>query len=180
MRTIPIILTTFAALSLSMLGARASNGSWCANYGTGHSGIDCSFKSMEQCLATLSGLSGFCAQIRSPARATGEAGPGTYRRLPEVALTEPSASSTNYSSNFSSRPNGRHRHLVMRPQDSGAKKSPARFRPSRSAPMRDWISASVSRLCCMPILRPLVCARAASGHGTAAPPSVAKNFRRPM
>jgi Protein of unknown function (DUF3551) len=80
MRTIPIILTTFAALSLSMFGARASNGSWCANYGTGHSGIDCSFKSMEQCLATLSGLSGFCAP--NPFPGTGYGRGGTWNLSP--------------------------------------------------------------------------------------------------
>ena len=61
MRTTPLVFITFTALSLSATGALAG-GSWCANYGTGHSGIDCSFKSMEQCLATLSGLSGFCAK----------------------------------------------------------------------------------------------------------------------
>jgi hypothetical protein len=60
MRTIPFILITFTALSFSATGALAG-GSWCANYGTGHSGIDCSFNSMEHCRATLLGLSGFCA-----------------------------------------------------------------------------------------------------------------------
>jgi hypothetical protein len=41
--------------------ARAgANGSWCANYGTGHSGTDCSFTSFEQCRATVSGVYGFC------------------------------------------------------------------------------------------------------------------------
>jgi hypothetical protein len=39
MRTIPLVLITFVALSLSTTGARAgTNGSWCANYGTSHSG----------------------------------------------------------------------------------------------------------------------------------------------
>ena len=41
MRTIPFVLITFVALSLSTSAARAdANGSWCANYGTGHSGIN--------------------------------------------------------------------------------------------------------------------------------------------
>src|SRR5262245_22981270 len=36
MRTIPFVLITFVALSLSTSAARAdANGSWCANYGTG-------------------------------------------------------------------------------------------------------------------------------------------------
>jgi hypothetical protein len=34
MRTIPLVLITFVALSLSTIGVRAgANGSWCANYG---------------------------------------------------------------------------------------------------------------------------------------------------
>jgi uncharacterized protein DUF3551 len=80
MRTIPIILTTFAALSLSTLGARASDGSWCANYGTGHSGIDCSFKSSEQCRATVSGVYGFCTP--NPFPGTGYGRGGTWNLPP--------------------------------------------------------------------------------------------------
>jgi Protein of unknown function (DUF3551) len=57
MRTIPLVLIIFVTLPLSTTGARAgANGSWCANYGTGHSGIDCSFTSAEQCRATVSGV----------------------------------------------------------------------------------------------------------------------------
>jgi Protein of unknown function (DUF3551) len=57
MRTIPLVLIIFVTLPLSTTGARAgANGSWCANYGTGHSGIDCSFISAEQCRATVSGV----------------------------------------------------------------------------------------------------------------------------
>jgi hypothetical protein len=36
------------------------------------------------------------------------------------------------------------------------------------------------RLLMNPITGTACCARAASGHAAAAPPSVAKNFRRPM
>jgi hypothetical protein len=32
----------------------------CANYGTGHSGINCSYTSQQQCLASVSGVYGFC------------------------------------------------------------------------------------------------------------------------
>src|SRR5262245_49934896 len=65
MRTIPLVLMTFVALSLSTsLSAAAprngANGTFCANYGTGHSGIDCSFTSFEQCRATVAGVYGFC------------------------------------------------------------------------------------------------------------------------
>jgi len=66
MRTIPFVLMTFVALSLSAslstTAARAgANGSWCANYGTGLDGsINCSYTSFEQCRATVSGIYGFC------------------------------------------------------------------------------------------------------------------------
>jgi hypothetical protein len=80
MRTIPIILTTFAALSLSTLGARAAPGSWCANYGTGHSGTDCSFTSFEQCRATVSGVYGFCQP--NPFPGTGYGRGGTWNLTP--------------------------------------------------------------------------------------------------
>ena len=58
MRTIPLALIALAALSLSTslstTGARAE-GTWCANYGTGHGGgINCSYTSFEQCRATVS------------------------------------------------------------------------------------------------------------------------------
>ncbi len=59
MRTIPLAFIAFAALSLSTTGARA-DGSWCANYGTGHSGINCSYTSQQQCIASVSGIYGFC------------------------------------------------------------------------------------------------------------------------
>jgi hypothetical protein len=81
MRTIPFFLITFIALSLSTTAASAgAYGSWCANYGTGHSGTDCSFNSFEQCRATLSGLSGFCAP--NPYPGTGYGRGGTWNLSP--------------------------------------------------------------------------------------------------
>jgi hypothetical protein len=59
MRTIPLVAITFAALSLSTIGARA-DGTWCARYGTGFGGANCGFNSFQQCMATLSGIGGFC------------------------------------------------------------------------------------------------------------------------
>ena len=79
MRTTPFVFVTLTALSLSATGALAG-GSWCANYGTGHSGIDCSFNSMEHCRATLSGLSGFCAP--NPYPGTGYGRGGTWNLPP--------------------------------------------------------------------------------------------------
>ena len=77
MRTIPLALIAFAALSLSTIGARA-DGSWCANYGTGHSGINCSYKSQAQCLATVSGIYGFCTPNPYPGTGYGRGGTGNF------------------------------------------------------------------------------------------------------
>jgi hypothetical protein len=85
MRMIPLVLMTFVALSLSAsLSAAAprtgANGTFCANYGTGHSGIDCSFTSFEQCRATVSGIYGFCTP--NPYPGTGYGRGGTWNLAP--------------------------------------------------------------------------------------------------
>ena len=59
MRTIALVAITFAALSVSAIGARA-DGSWCAHYGSDFSGTNCGFYSFEQCRATVSGIGGYC------------------------------------------------------------------------------------------------------------------------
>jgi hypothetical protein len=74
MRTIPLALIAFAALSLSTTGARAADGSWCANYGTGHSGINCTYTSQQQCLASVSGVYGFCTLNPYPGTGYGTGG----------------------------------------------------------------------------------------------------------
>jgi hypothetical protein len=79
MRTIPFVLMTFVALSLSAslstTAARAgANGSWCANYGTGHSGTNCSYTSFEQCRASVSGVYGFCQPNPYPGTGYGTGG----------------------------------------------------------------------------------------------------------
>ena len=84
MRTIPLALIALAALSLSTslstTGARAE-GTWCANYGTGHGGgINCSYTSFEQCRATVSGIYGFCTP--NPYPGTGYGKGGTWNVTP--------------------------------------------------------------------------------------------------
>ena len=75
MRTMPFVLMTFVPLSLSTSAARAdTNGSWCANYGTGHSGINCSYTSQQQCLASVSGIYGFCTLNPYPGTGYGRGG----------------------------------------------------------------------------------------------------------
>ena len=75
MRTIPFVLIAFVALSLSASAARAdATGSWCANYGTGHSGINCSYTSQQQCLASVSGVYGFSTPNPYPGTGYGKGG----------------------------------------------------------------------------------------------------------
>jgi hypothetical protein len=69
MRTIPLVAITFAALSLSTIGARAE-GTWCAHYGVPHT--NCGFYSFQQCMAAISGNGGFCQP--NPFSAYGSAG----------------------------------------------------------------------------------------------------------
>ena len=67
MRTIPLVAITFAALSLSTIGAQAAP--WCAQYGGGKGGgTNCGFYSFQQCMAAISGNGGFCTpnQFENP------------------------------------------------------------------------------------------------------------------
>jgi len=58
-----LIIATGLAVAASALpsGAQAQNYPWCAVYG-GRSGggQNCGFSTFEQCMATLSGMGGFC------------------------------------------------------------------------------------------------------------------------
>jgi hypothetical protein len=63
MRLISLVGVTFAALSLSIVGARA-DGTWCAQYSSPGGATNCGFYSFEQCQATVSGIGGFC--MRNP------------------------------------------------------------------------------------------------------------------
>jgi Protein of unknown function (DUF3551) len=79
MRTIPLVLMTFVALSLSASLSTAAprtgaNGTFCANYGTGHSGTNCSYTSFEQCRASVSGVYGFCQPNPYPGTGYGTGG----------------------------------------------------------------------------------------------------------
>jgi hypothetical protein len=67
MRTILLVTITFAAMSLSTIGAHAAP--WCSEYSGGGGGgcgggTNCGFYSFEQCLANVRGIGGFC--VRNP------------------------------------------------------------------------------------------------------------------
>lgn len=66
--------------------ALAQNYPWCAYYDNGQAGENCGFVSFPQCMATLSGMGGYCGQNTQyvPARAPA-AGPvavtGSHARM---------------------------------------------------------------------------------------------------
>ncbi len=51
------VLAVSAAMGTS---AQAQNYPWCAFYNTGDQAVNCGFVSREQCMATVSGIGGFC------------------------------------------------------------------------------------------------------------------------
>jgi hypothetical protein len=67
MRTIAVIATVLAGLSLSASGTEAAP--WCADYSSRGGGTNCGFYSFEQCLQTVRGIGGFCN--RNPFEAYG-------------------------------------------------------------------------------------------------------------
>lgn len=58
MRAIVLAAMLFAALTLFANSAQAAP--WCAHFSTGYN--DCSFYSFRQCMATISGVGGYCSQ----------------------------------------------------------------------------------------------------------------------
>jgi hypothetical protein len=73
-------LTLITAMTIGT-SAQAQNYPWCAQYGTGMGGMNCGFVSFAQCMATVSGIGGFCMQNN-----TYQQTPGSYplvrRRYP--------------------------------------------------------------------------------------------------
>jgi len=58
------VVAILAAISLLGTPARAQNYPWCAQYSGRALGgaMNCGFVSFEQCLATVSGIGGFCVR----------------------------------------------------------------------------------------------------------------------
>lgn len=60
MRVTLFVLAVLAS-AVAMDGpAQAQNYPWCGFYDTGDQAINCGFVSREQCMATVSGIGGFC------------------------------------------------------------------------------------------------------------------------
>ena len=64
MRLLLCSLGLFVAVAAFGTRAEAANYPWCANYGStmGGGGMNCGFTTFQQCLATVSGIGGFCEQ----------------------------------------------------------------------------------------------------------------------
>ena len=63
MRTSLFALALFSPQTAT-LGSRAEaqNYPWCARYGNGFGGTNCGFTTFAQCMATVSGIGGFCQE----------------------------------------------------------------------------------------------------------------------
>jgi hypothetical protein len=80
MRTIVAVVAAAAALML--LAPHAGNARdypWCANYNDKYGARNCGFDTWEQCLATVSGIGGFCNQ--NPSFQPGLVDPRPARKL---------------------------------------------------------------------------------------------------
>jgi hypothetical protein len=59
-----VLLASAAILVSGVMAplAQAQNYPWCAHYGTPYSDTSCGFTSFDQCMASVSGIGGFCLQ----------------------------------------------------------------------------------------------------------------------
>jgi hypothetical protein len=60
MRFLLFVLAIFFLTAGIVTQAEAQNYPWCAYGGRGGGGTNCGFTTFEQCLATVSGIGGFC------------------------------------------------------------------------------------------------------------------------
>jgi hypothetical protein len=80
MRAFLIVIIMLVATGLAPTPAAAQNYPWCAYYGGRDAGAsNCGFSTYEQCMATLSGMGGFCNRNTQYVPATGPHGPPAHR-----------------------------------------------------------------------------------------------------
>jgi hypothetical protein len=76
-----LFVTGILAAGAMTTSAAAQNYPWCAYYsGRGGGGTNCGFTTFEQCLATVSGIGGFCNRNTQYVPPPGPRGPAVYRR----------------------------------------------------------------------------------------------------
>jgi hypothetical protein len=78
-----LLLMVGVVVGTAALGgsARAQNYPWCAYYGGDFGGENCGFTTFEQCMATLSGIGGFCDQNTQYVPPPGPRPAPVHRRL---------------------------------------------------------------------------------------------------
>jgi Protein of unknown function (DUF3551) len=62
MRIVIFALAVFAGTAAAAVPARAESYPWCAILNMGDAAYNCGFVSREQCMATVSGIGGFCQE----------------------------------------------------------------------------------------------------------------------
>ena len=85
----PLLLVLGTLIGTAAIGTRADaqNYPWCAIYGGGSNGgaTNCGFTTFQQCMATVSGIGGFCqpnTQYQPPASAAYPSRKAYRRRYP--------------------------------------------------------------------------------------------------
>lgn len=76
-----------AAVAVLSPRAEAQNYPWCANYGSpsGEGGTNCGFTTLQQCLATVSGIGGSCDRNTQYVAPAGSRVPSHRRRYRQNA-----------------------------------------------------------------------------------------------
>jgi len=77
MKILLFVLGLFLATTVIAPRAQAQNYPWCAHYGTPYDDTSCGFTSFEQCMASVSGIGGFCERNDTD-RPPLAAGPGRH------------------------------------------------------------------------------------------------------
>jgi hypothetical protein len=82
MKALLVVLGIVAAVGTFGTRAQAQNYPWCAYYGGGYGGggTNCGFTTREQCLATVSGIGGYCDRNTQYVPPAGTHAPPALRR----------------------------------------------------------------------------------------------------
>jgi Protein of unknown function (DUF3551) len=75
MRLLLFVLGILVGTAAIGTRAEAQNYPWCAVYGDDFGGTNCGFTTFEQCLATVSGIGGFCERNTMYVPPAGARGP---------------------------------------------------------------------------------------------------------
>jgi hypothetical protein len=80
MRALLLVVGTLAVIGATSTHAAAQNYPWCAYYSGRGGGTNCGFTTYEQCMATVSGIGGFCSINTQYVPPPGPHAPAVYRQ----------------------------------------------------------------------------------------------------